>query len=91
MQTELFQNYLCTTDISGNDVLYEESKIDNYFNSWNYQKWQKFQLDINGFILNCKDWWSSRFSEDHPDLPAGDIYVFELIWEKYKDIILCRN
>lgn len=54
-----------------------------------FDYWKKFSVDHHGYIIQCPDWWLSRFNDDHPHLlgwqpeilwsqciaPALDVYV----------------
>jgi len=45
-----------------------------------FEYWKKFCVDHNPYVFRHEDWWTSRFSEDHPKTYG---YSMTVLWSVY--------
>jgi hypothetical protein len=43
-----------------------------------FEYWRQFCLRKDGYVTHCRDWWLSRFNDDHPKLHID----LDILWER---------
>lgn len=61
------------------------SNSDALWLAWStrFDYWRAFSVNAHGCVLADRDWWLSRFDDDHKDTPDRYTWDPDTIWVRY--------